>query len=112
MLQCDNAAAGLLEIKMSTVIKKILIRGVTRDGNKFRPSDWAERLYYALATYDHNRRLVFNPMVNLKQGDTFKCVVINPLLEDTDPMTFDFLIDFARSNNLEVTDQDHNPLNI
>ncbi len=97
---------------MSSDIEKIFIRGVTREGNKFRPSDWAERLYYALATYDHNRRLVFNPMVNLKQGDKFKCVVINPRLEDAEPMTFDFLVDFARSNNLEVTDQDMRPLNI
>ena len=91
-------------------MKKILIRGVTREGSKFRPSDWAERLYYALASYDHNRRLVFNPMVNLKQGDKFKCFVINPKLEKSEPMTFDFLVDFAKTNNLEVTDQDYNPI--
>ena len=91
-------------------MKKILIRDVTREGSKFRPSDWAERLYYALASYDHNRRLVFNPMVNLKQGDKFKCFVINPKLEKSEPMTFDFLVDFAKTNNLEVTDQDYNPI--
>lgn len=92
-------------------MKKILIRGITKEGNKFRPSDWAERLYYALASYDHNKRLVFNPLVNLKQGDKFKCFVINPKLEKAEPMTFDFLVDFAQTNNLEVTDQDHNPIN-
>ena len=91
-------------------IKKILIKGVTRDGNKFRPSDWAERLYYALAQYGPDRRLVFNPLVNLKQGEKFKCFVIMPELQQKEPMTFDFLIDFAKSNNLEITDQDYNPV--
>lgn len=93
-------------------IKKILIKGVTKDGNKFRPSDWAERLYYALATYGPNKKLIFNPMVNLKQGDNFKCFVIKPDLQEKEPMTFDFLIDFARSNNLLITDQDYNPIEL
>lgn len=83
---------------------------MTKEGSKFRPSDWAERLYYALASYDHNRRIVFNPMVNLKQTDKYKCFVINPKLEKSEPMTYDFLVDFVRTNNLEVTDQDHNPV--
>lgn len=77
-------------------IKKIMIKGITREGNKFRPSDWAERLYYSLATYDAKRKPVFNPLVNLKQGENFKCFVINPELQDKEPMTFDFLIDFAK----------------
>lgn len=98
-------------ILLSTIVEKIFIRGVTKEGNKFRPSDWAERLYYALASYDHNRRMVFNPMVHLKQGEKFKCFVINPILEQLEPLTFGFLIDFATSNNLEVTDQDFNPIN-
>ena len=93
-------------------IKKILIKGVTKDGNKFRPSDWAERLYYALATYSPDRRLVFNPMVNLKQGESFKCFVIQTELQEKEPMTFDFLIDFAKSNNLLITDQDYNPIEL
>ena len=93
-------------------IEKILLRGVTKDGNKFRPSDWAERLYYALATYSPTGRLVFNPLVNLKQGEKYKCFVINPKLEKKDPMTYDFLVEFAKSNNLEVTDQDYNPIDL
>ncbi len=91
-------------------IEKILIRGVTKNGNKFRPSDWAERLYYALATYNPAGRLVFNPMVNIKQGEKFKCFVIKPSLKTKDPMTYDFLTDFAQSNELVITDQDQNPI--
>lgn len=93
-------------------IKKILLTGVTKDGNKFRPSDWAERLYYALATYGPTGRLVFNPLVNIKQGEKFKCLVIKTKIKDSDPMTYDFLVDFAKSNNLEVTDQDGNSIEL
>ncbi|MFK8068921.1 MAG: DUF3579 domain-containing protein [Gammaproteobacteria bacterium] len=98
--------------KNSMTIEKIIIKGVTKEGNKFRPSDWAERLYYTLATYDQKGQPVFNPLVNLKQGERFKCFVINPKLEDEHPMTFDFLINFANSNNLSVTDQDDNPIDL
>jgi uncharacterized protein DUF3579 len=93
-------------------IEKILLRGVTKSGNKFRPSDWAERLYYALATYSPTGRLVFNPLVNLKQGEKYKCFVINPELKKKDRMTYDFLVDFAKSNELEVTDQDYNQIDL
>ena len=34
--------------------------------------------------------------------------VINSRLKDKDPMIFDFLIDFAISNELETRDQDNN----
>ncbi|HAZ60816.1 MAG TPA: hypothetical protein DCY89_04490, partial [Gammaproteobacteria bacterium] len=30
---------------VSQTATEIVLRGVTRDGRKFRPSDWAERLY-------------------------------------------------------------------
>ena len=85
---------------------KIVIQGVTREGNKFRPSDWAERLYYALASYGHDRRLKFNPRVHINMGNKFKSFVIDPALEQEDPMTFDFLIDFANSNNLVISSGD------
>ena len=86
----------------------IVIQGVTREGNKFRPSDWAERLYYALASYGHDRRLKFNPRVHIKMGNKFKSFVIDSLLEQEDPMTFDFLIDFANSNNLVISSDNVN----
>ncbi|MBL1142042.1 MAG: DUF3579 domain-containing protein [Proteobacteria bacterium] len=93
-------------------IEKILIRGITKEGNKFRPSDWAERLYYALATHGPTGRLIFNPLVNIKQGEKHKCFVVKPELKERDPMTYDFLVDFATGNNLEITDQDNNPIKL
>ena len=88
--------------------EKILIMGQTKEGKKFRPSDWAERLYYTVASYGKNGRIVFNPLVNLNQEDNSKCFVINVTLRDKDPMIYDFLIDFAVSNELEMRDQNRN----
>lgn len=93
-------------------IKEILIKPITQDGKKFRPSDWADRLYYALADYDHQGKPVFNPLVCLKQEKDFKCFSINPTLEDVEPMTYEFLVDFANSNELTITDQDSNPIDL
>jgi len=88
--------------------EKILIMGQTKEGKKFRPSDWAERLYYTVASYGKNGRIIFNPLVNLNQEDNSKCFVINVTLRDKDPMIYDFLVDFAVSNELEMRDQNRN----
>jgi len=81
---------------------EILLRGVTRDGRKFRPSDWAERLYYAVASYGPYRRITFNPMVTLRIEGGTKCIGIDPKLRGIDSLTFDFLVGFARSNDLDT----------
>ena len=88
--------------------EKILIMGQTKEGKKFRPSDWAERLYYTVASYGKNGRIIINPLVNLNQEDNSKCFVINATLQDKDPMIYDFLVDFAVSNELEMRDQNRN----
>ena len=88
--------------------EKILIVGQTKEGKKFRPSDWAESLYYTVASYGKNGRVIFNPLVNLNQEDNSKSFVIDVELQNKDPMIYDFLIDFAISNELETRDQNRN----
>ena len=88
--------------------EKILIVGQTKEGEKFRPSDWAERLYYTVASYGKNGRVIFNPLVNLNQQDNSKSFVIDVELQNKDPMIYDFLIDFAINNELETRDQNYN----
>ena len=88
--------------------EKILIMGTTHEGEKFRPSDWAERLYYMVADYGTNGKVIFNPLVNINHEDKSKYFVISSRLKDKNPMIFDFLIDFAISNELETRDQDNN----
>lgn len=91
-------------------LREIVIRGVTKDGRKFRPSDWSERLYYAVAGYGPNRQVTFNPYMKIVVKGDGKCVVVDLRLQDDDPMIFDFLVGFARDNDLVVTDQDGNPV--
>ena len=88
--------------------EKILIMGQTKEGKKFRPSDWAERLYYTVADYKKNGRITFNPLVSINNEEQSKCFVISTSLQKKNPMAYDFLIDFAITNELETRDQDRN----
>ena len=90
--------------------KKVIIQGITQDGGKFRPSDWAERLCGAVASYGPGRRIIFHPNVKLATVKGVKCVVIDASLEDDDEMLFNFLTDFADENNLQLLRTDTYPL--
>ena len=81
---------------------KVILHGLTQDGRKFRPSDWAERLCRAVASYDKNRRITFHPCVSLASINGIKCVVVEASLEQDDEMLFEFLIEFATENKLKI----------
>lgn len=89
---------------------KVIIQGLTESGGKFRPSDWAERLCGAVATYGPGRRIIFHPNVKLASIKGVKCVVIDASLEEEDEMLFEFLIDFAEENKLQILRTDTFPL--
>lgn len=93
-----------------TTTGKVIIQGITQDGGTFRPSDWAERLCGAVASYGPGRRIIFHPNVKLASLEGVKCVVIDANLEDDNEMLFEFLIDFADENNLQVLRTDSFPL--
>jgi hypothetical protein len=82
---------------------QVIIQGITVDDKKFRPSDWAERLCGAVATYGNDRRTIFHPYVSLASIDGIKCIVIDKALKKEDEMLFNFLMDFAKDNSLQVT---------
>jgi len=90
-------------------IHRLFIRGITTDGRKFRPSNWTERLYYAVASYGPNRRITFSPHVIMQvASDGINCVVVDIKLQEENPMLFDFLVGFAKDNKLVMQDQDRN----
>jgi len=92
-----------------TTTGKVIIQGITQDGGKFRPSDWAERLCGSVATYGPGRRIIFHPNVKLASINNVKCVVIDASLEKEDEMLFEFLTDFADENNLQILRTDTFP---
>lgn len=95
--------------KMTNVPAKITIKGLTEDGKKFRPSDWAERLTASVATFARGRRMIFHPSVRMATIDGISCVVVDSDLEQLDPMLFGFLMDFGTRNNLQIV-RDDNPI--
>lgn len=79
----------------------LVIRGVTEDGQKFRPSDWAERLCGHLSTF-RNRRIYFSRLLRPAVRDGIKCVIVEPELALQHPKIYRLVCDFARTNQLPM----------
>jgi hypothetical protein len=90
----------------SSSAKEIFIMGVTRDGRTFRPSDWAERLAGVMSSFrpggaQPGSHLSYSPWCLPTVVNGVKCVVVNAALREAEPMAWDFVINFAKDNNLE-----------
>ncbi|KTC98303.1 hypothetical protein Lgee_1655 [Legionella geestiana] len=86
--------------------KKIVIEGVTPQGKEFRPSDWAERMSGAMASFK-NSRIQYSPLLQPsvnKEG--FKCVLLDPKLKESSPQVYKAILEFAKANNLKICNED------
>lgn len=81
---------------------EVIIRGITRQGRTFRPSDWADRLASVLSSVGLDNRLRYSSQLCPVTREGIRCVVIQRILEQEDPRMFKFLLDFAQENDLEV----------
>jgi hypothetical protein len=89
--------------------KQIFIQGITSDGRTFRPSDWAERLAGVMSSFrpggavrgDH---LSYSPWCVPTTVNGIKCVVVQRELRDAEVMASDFVLNFARDNDLQVAE--------
>lgn len=81
--------------------KKIVIEGVTTEGKKFRPSDWAERMSGSLSTFK-NHRIYYSPLLRPSYKGGNRCVVLDPSLEKTNPELYEHILEFARQNKLKI----------
>lgn len=93
-------------VKKDQPSDKILIEGVTQEGKKFRPSDWAERMSGKLATFK-NSRIKYSPMLQPsvnKKGN--QCVLLDPSLKQTNPELYGSILTFAKHNQLNICDED------
>ena len=84
--------------------KDIIIKGVTVSGQKFRPSDWADRLCSVLYSLDRDHRKGFLACVQPVNLGGEKCVVVDKKLASRDPQAYRFLMGFAGDNDLEVVE--------
>lgn len=96
---------------VATPSREIFIQGVTRDGRRFRPSDWAERLAGVMSqfrpggsTATMQSHLSYSPWCVPTSLNGVNCVVVSPELREHEPMAWDFVMNFARDNDLQVTE--------
>jgi hypothetical protein len=98
--------------------RQLLIRGITRDGRTFRPSDWAERLAGAMSCFRPGGVqggigdfIGYSPLCVPRVVDNVRCVIVSEALRAVEPMAWDFVTHFARDNALQVVDvTDADPL--
>ena len=82
--------------------KYIIILGQTHTGDKFRPSDWCERLYGCLRTLNEDDYEICIEKVHLVNTEAGKGVCIKCDLNEINPMLFKFFINFVKNNNLTL----------
>ena len=86
--------------------KKIIIEGITPQGNHFRPADWAERMSGTLASFK-NSRIQYSPLLQPSVNvDGYKCILLDPKLKDSEPDIYQAILDFAKNNHLKICGED------
>lgn len=81
---------------------EFVIVGLTRDGRPFRPSDWAERLCGVMSQFGADGRMRYSPYVQPITSNGVRCVVVDEGLREIEPLAYNFLVGFARDNELQV----------
>lgn len=96
-------------VSPTTKPRELFIKGVTLDGRTFRPSDWAERLAGAMSIFRPGGRkghigahIGYSPYCVPNVIEGVKCVIVNEALRDIEPRAWDFVMAFARDNQLQV----------
>ena len=91
--------------------REFFIQGITRDGRNFRPSDWAERLASAMSCFRPGGSgggisafIGYSPYCVPTLVNGVKCVIVSEALRSIEPMAWDFVMNFARDNELQVTE--------
>jgi Protein of unknown function (DUF3579) len=90
------------------IVKEIFILGLTHSGRTFRPSDWAERLAGVMSPFRpggaQNRfhPASYSPWCLPTTLNGTKCVVVHTDLRLAEPMAYDFVMNFARDNDLQT----------
>ena len=94
---------------VSPSAKEIFIQGITSDGRTFRPSDWAERLAGVMCSFrpggaQPGSHLNYSRWCVPTIVNGIKCVVVNHELRNYEPMAWDFVVNFARDNDLQMAE--------
>ena len=94
---------------VSDTAKEIYILGMTRQGKLFRPSDWAERLAGVMSQFrpggpQPGSHLRYSPWCVPTVVGKVKCVIVRAELREYEVMAWDFCLNFAHDNELQVSE--------
>jgi len=107
------ANSALASMSTAPKPREFFIQGITLAGKPFRPSDWAERLAGALSSFRPKTaqfgagigaHIGYSPFCVPRVIDGTKCVIVSEALRDLEPMAWDFVMHFARDNELQVVE--------
>ncbi len=100
-----------IQTMTNTPPREFFIQGITLDGHAFRPSDWAERLAGAMSCFRPDgvhggigSFIGYSPLCVPRLINGVKCVIVSEALRDVEPMAWDFVMNFARDNQLQMTE--------
>ena len=98
----------------NSATKEVFILGLTKAGKPFRPSDWAERLAGVMSQFrpggpQPGSHLGYSPWCVPTAFGEVKCVIVSRELREFNVMAWDFCINFARDNDLQVSLQAPEP---
>lgn len=91
--------------------RNILIVGLTLEGKRFRPSDWAERLCGVLSAFGAEKKMKYSPYISPCSHEGEKSVFVDGRLYDLEPLAYKFMGNFARDNNLQLIEGCERPHN-
>ncbi|MCS6945973.1 MAG: DUF3579 domain-containing protein [Sutterellaceae bacterium] len=95
-------------VPAASATREVFIQGITLRGRPFRPSDWAERLCGVLAPFRPGgvpagaAPIGYSPYARPVTIGGVKYVVIDERLREIEPRAWDFVMNFARDNELPV----------
>jgi len=91
--------------------RQVFIQGTTREGRTFRPSDWAERLAGAMSCFRPGGVrsgigdfIGYSPYCVPRTIGGVKFVIVSEQLREIEPMAWDFVMNFARDNDLQTSE--------
>jgi hypothetical protein len=96
-------------------VHELIIQGITKDGRTFRPSDWAERLAGVMSPFrpggagGPGTHIGYSPYCKPQLVDGVKCVIVDPRIRAIEPMAWDFVLHFARDNELRTVEVPRRP---
>ncbi len=79
-----------------------IIESVKTDGNRFRPSDWIERISATLARFGADHRLCYDTEVQPCMIEGQKCLLVGKGLAERKPELLAYILKFARDNQLRI----------